>query len=247
MPLEALAAQHGGLREFRVDSRTEIRNLLRALQDGASRVHLNAANGIVYSTTVWTLDTQRETVSFAADGDERRLSGLIEAMECVAVAYLDSVKLQFDVSELTIVRGSNSATLRAPFPGLVYRFQRRSAFRVKTGLRTGTRARLRLAQFPDAPIELRLLDVSLGGCALLLPSDMPMVKAGDVFNRVVIDLDPMTRLETGLRVQHVSALGPEAPGVRLGCAFHSLGGESLRTLQRYLDQSQRQRRFMSLS
>lgn len=246
MPLEVLAAQHGGLREFRVDSRIEIRNLLRALQDSASRVHLNAANGVVYSTTVWTLDTERETVSFAVDGEERRLTGLIEAMECVAVAYLDNVKLQFDVSELTIVRGSSSATLRAPFPSLVYRFQRRSAFRVKTGLRTGTRVRLRMAQAPDSPVELRLLDVSLGGCSLLLPADLPSVKVGELFNRVVIDLDPMTRLETGLRVQHVSPLGPEAPGVRLGCAFHSLGGESLRTLQRYLDQSQRQRRFMSL-
>lgn len=246
MPLEVLAAQHGGLREFRVDSRIEIRNLLRALQDSASRVHLNAANGIVYSTTVWTLDTERETVSFAVDGEERRLTGLIEAMECVAVAYLDNVKLQFDVSELTIVRGSSSATLRAPFPSLVYRFQRRSAFRVKTGLRTGTRVRLRLAQASDAAVELRLLDVSLGGCSLLLPADLPPVTVGELFNRVVIDLDPMTRVETGLRVQHVSPLGPDAPGVRLGCAFHSLGGESLRTLQRYLDQSQRQRRFMSL-
>lgn len=246
MPLDVLAARHGSLREFRVDARIEIRNLLRALQESSARVHLNAANGAVLSTTVWTLDSQMEMVNFAAEGDDQALGGLIAALDCVAVAYLDNVKLQFDVSELTLVRGSSSATLRAPFPQLIYRFQRRSAFRVKTGLRTGTRVRLRLPRQPDVPVDLRLLDVSLGGCALLLPHDMPKVEAGTVFQRVVIDLDPMTRLEAGLVVQHVSALGPDAPGVRLGCAFQSLGGEALRTLQRYLDQSQRQRRFMSL-
>ncbi len=246
MPLDSLAAQHGGLREFRVDARIEIRNLMRSLQDSAARVHLNADNGTVYTTTVWTVDSQMETVNFAAEGDEQGLNGIVESMECVAVAYLDNVKLQFDVSQITLVRGSQSATLRSPFPQLIYRFQRRSAFRVKTGLRTGTRARVRLPHLPDVATELRLIDISLGGCALLLPHDLPKLEAGTQLQRVVIDLDPMTRLEAGLRVQHVSTLGPEAPGLRLGCAFQSLSGDAARILQRYLDQSQRQRRLMNL-
>lgn len=246
MPLDQLAGQPGGLREFRVDSRLEIRNILRALQDAAARVHLNTPQGTVYGTTVWTLDSQAETVSFAVDGDDRPIGPLLDAFEVVAVAYLDSVKVQFDLPELTLVQGPSSATLQAPFPMVIYRFQRRGSFRVKTGLRGGARANLQHPSAPGLALDLRLLDISMGGCGLLLPRDAPPIAEGALLPRVTIDLDPLTRLQATLRLQHLSALGPDAPGVRLGCCFESLAPESERNLRRYIDQSQRRRKFITI-
>jgi c-di-GMP-binding flagellar brake protein YcgR len=245
-PLEHLAARHGSLRDFRVDAPLEIRNLLQSLQDGAIHVHLHASSGVTYTTTVWTLDSQREILMFAADGEDSRLSQLLQDSDVVAVAYLDSVKLQFDVGDLMVVRGMQSATLRASFPQVLWRFQRRTAFRQRSTMRGHAVVRLRHPQMPDMSLELRVLDVSIGGCALLMPHDVPALEPGTAFNRVTVELDPVTRLDTGLRLHHVTSLGQEAPGVRLGCSFFSLQTDAVRTLQRWLDQAQRRTRFVTI-
>lgn len=244
--LDLLAARHGSLRDFRVDAPPEIRHLLQALHDGAVHVHLHASTGVTYTTTVWTLDTQREVMLFAADGEDARLTQLLQDPDVTAVAYLDSVKLQFDVGDLMVVRGLQTGTLRASFPQVMWRFQRRSAFRQKSTMRGHALVRLRHPHMPEMALELRLLDVGIGGCALLLPHDVPALEPGTLFNRVAVELDPVTRIDTGLRLHHVTSLGEEAPGVRLGCSFFGLHADSARTLQRWLDQAQRRTRFVSL-
>ena len=55
---------------------------------------------------------------------------IIEADECVAVAWIDSVKVQFDVSDLMLVQGSKASVLQARLPRELFRFQRRNLFRV---------------------------------------------------------------------------------------------------------------------
>jgi flagellar brake protein len=229
-----------------VDTPQEIRKLLRTLQDGAVHVHLHSSTGVSYTTSVWTLDSQREILMFTTDGEDGRLSELLQDSDVVAVAYLDSVKLQFDVGGLMVVRGLQSATLRAAFPQVLWRFQRRSTFRQRSTMRGHAIVRLRHPQMPDMSLELRLLDVAIGGCALLLPHDVPSLESGTVFNRVALELDPVTRVDTGLRLHHVTLLGDQAPGARLGCAFFDMPADSKHTLQRWLDQAQQRTRLVTL-
>jgi c-di-GMP-binding flagellar brake protein YcgR len=232
--------------QFRVTHPQERNLLLRQLRDGQSPVNLNGPDGSVITTTLWALDDVQARLSFSADPGLPALARLVEADEAVAVAYMDSVKLQFDVNRLVLVRGPQSCSLQCTMPAAVYRFQRRNAFRVRTPDKHSPTARFRHPSIPDMPLALRVLDVSIGGCALWLPADLPPLQAGTQFAAVTIELDAETRFQTGLSLQHVTGPGRNDAGVRLGCEWQALSGNAERTLQRWIDHMQKRRRLLSL-
>jgi flagellar brake protein len=246
MPLEALSAAHGGLDDFRMSAPREIAAMLKQLCDGNVTLNLNASDGTVLGATLWTVDAARGTLSFSADAADPKTQALLECEEAVAVGYLDSVKLQFDVHNLVLVRSGRSSALSCAFPRQLFRFQRRNAYRVRPLLRSAPMARLRHGCIADMQLALRVLDVSIGGCALLLPDDVPPMQPGVQMNQVQIDLDADTRLHVNLRLQHVTAINPDSKGVRLGCEFVNANGETLRVLQRFIDWTQNRRKLMAL-
>lgn len=246
MPLESLSAQHGGLDEFRISAPREILAMLKQFQDGNVLLNLNGSNGAMLSTTLWSLDPTRGQLSFSADAHAPVTQQLVECDEAVAVGYLDSIKVQFDVQGLVLVRGVGGSAISARLPRELFRFQRRNAFRVRPLLRSSPVARVRHPAIAEMQLALRVIDVSIGGCALFLPDDVPAMQPGMVMNQVQLDLDADTRVIANLRLQHASVLNAEARGARLGCEFVQLGADGERTLQRFIDQTQKRRRLMSL-
>ncbi len=245
-PLDAIAAASGGLEPFRLAAPAEIAATLRRLQDASVLVNLNGPHGSVYTTSLWTMDAARGTLSFAADAADPQLQAVLEGGEAVVVAYLDNVKIQFDVGHLVVVHGTRSCALTSSYPHELFRFQRRESYRVRPLLRDAPLARLQHPMIPDMALALRILDLSVGGCALLLPQDVPLIDPGVLVNRVVLELDATTRFETGLRLHHVTSIHAESSGVRLGCEFVRLSQDAERTLQRHIDQTQKRRRALRL-
>jgi c-di-GMP-binding flagellar brake protein YcgR len=190
---------------------------------------------------LWSVDgpAQRE---LHADANHPQLQRLVDADEAVAVAYLDSVKLQFDLQDLLLVRGLQRSALQARCPHVVYRFQRRSAYRVRTLERHSPSARLRHPAMPDMQLALRVLDVSIGGCALFCcrPTCRPRTRpdAGGV----QIELDADTRFTATLQIQHMSSIPAQRPSGCGGCEWAHAGARvAERALQRYIDQTQKRR------
>ncbi len=231
---------------FRVTHPQERIALLRELRDGPVPVNLNGADGSLLTTTVWALDAAAQSISFTVDAGMPAVDRLVEADEAVAVAYMDSVKLQFDLHRIVLVRGAQASTLQCALPDAIYRFQRRHAFRVRTADRQAPTAVFRHPALRDMQLRLRVLDVSIGGCALWLPQDHPPLQAGTRLADVQIELDAQTRFQTALTLQHVTSLGQGDTGVRLGCEWQSLGSQSTRLLQLWIDQMQKRRRLLSL-
>src|SRR5881628_509797 len=122
MPLDALGAGPGGLDEFRISTPREIAAMLRQLYDGNVVLNLNAPDGSVVRGTVWTMDSERGSLGFNIDADDLGLDALLECQEVVVVGYLDSVKLQFDIHNLVLVRGPNANVLSGSFPREMFRF-----------------------------------------------------------------------------------------------------------------------------
>ena len=245
MSLDALGGP-SALDEFRITAPREMLAMLKRLQDANQLVNLNSSRGAVVTTTIWTLDAARGTIGFNVDADDPRTQALLEDDEAVVVCYLDSVKLQFDLQNLVLVRGNRSSTLSSPLPRQMFRFQRRNAFRVRPLMNSSPTARLRHPAIPDMVLELRVLDVSVGGCALLLPDDVPTLAPGMRLNQVQIDLDADTRFNANLMLHHITSINPESRGVRLGCEFVDSGAEMERSMQRFIDQTQKRRRLMAL-
>lgn len=244
-PMELDDRDDGGLTEFRVQAPAEVRALLKSLHDRNVLINLNV-NGTAYTTTIWTLDAARGTLTLSADANDPRLQRLLDADEVVVVAHLDSIKLQFDLASLLLVHGGQSSALQAPWPRVIYRFQRRGSYRVRPLGQSSPMAHMRHPQRPELVLALRIIDVSLGGCALALPADAPRLQPGLEVKNVTIELDAETRFETKLKLHHVTAINPDASVERLGCSMVDLPVDAERALQRYIDQTQKRRRLMSL-
>jgi len=246
MPLDALGAAPGGLDEFRLDSPREIGAMLRQLCDGSVQLNLNASDGSVVSATVWTTDAERGTLGLSVDPSDPALHAILESDDVIVVGYLDSVKLQFDAGNLVLVHGPRASVLNCNYPRELFRFQRRSAYRVRPLLRATPVARVRHTDIAEMQLSLRVLDVSIGGCALFLPDDVPAMQLGGVMNQVQIDLDADTRFHVNLRLQHVTSLNADSRGVRLGCEFVRADATALRALQRFIDLTQKRGKLLSL-
>ena len=234
-----------GLSEFRVTAPAEIRALLRQLMDDVVPLNLSASDGSAYTTTLWTLDPAADRISFTADTLAPAVHDIVEADECAAVAYLDRVKVQFDVGDLVLVQGHKASVLQARFPREMFRFQRRNSFRVRTIERTSPTASFRHPGIPDMSVALRVLDVSIGGCALLQPSNVPALQPGAVIRGVRLSLNAETQIDAGLMLHHVTSTGAENGSVRLGCEIVGLKPTAQRALQLYIDQTQKRRRMQS--
>lgn len=231
---------------FRVHHPQERLALLRKLRDCHVPVILNGPGGAVLTSTLWSIDDKQQRLSFSANPGLPALERLVEGNEAVAVAYMDSVKLQFDLHDLVVVHGVQASTLQCAVPQAVYRFQRRGAYRVRAAERHGPTARLRHPSIPDMQIALRVLDLSIGGCALWLPQDLPPLQAGTRISEVTVELDTDARFVSALQLQHVTSLNAGGTGVRLGCEWVKLPGPAERVLQRWIDQTQKRRRMLSL-
>jgi c-di-GMP-binding flagellar brake protein YcgR len=232
--------------DFRIQQTREIVALLKQLATDGTPVILSGPDAAGLTTVVWTIDTTQQRVSFSADADSPQVQRLIELEEATCVAYLDAVKLQFDVDHLVLVHGNKTCSLQADMPREMYRFQRRSSFRVRTLGRGAPTALLRHPAIPDMQLGLRVLDVSIGGCALMLPGDVPPLNAGLEIRGVRIELDPDTRFDADLLLHHVTTIQTPSRGARLGCEFMHVQPQAQRALQRYIDQTQKRRRLLSL-
>lgn len=243
-PLDSPGAS--SLTAFRIGDAVEIRALLKSLMERGTLINLCAADGSAYGTTLWSLDTQHGKLAFSVDMMAPAVQRLVEAEDAMAVAYLDQIKIQFDVADRVLVHGPRTCVLQATLPRELYRFQRRASYRVRTLERSAPTATFRHPQLPDMRLDLRVLDVSIGGCALFLPSDVPVVEPGLVIKGVRVALDADTQFIAQLHIAHVTAIHPQARGVRLGCELQGLNAEASRALQRYIDATQKRRRMLSL-
>ena len=237
-----------GLSSFRVEPARERLQLLDLLRQRNVPVVISSPDGTSISTTLWGVDEAAQRLNFSARDDSHHLDALVESDEAVAVAYLERVKLQFDLNDLLLVRGASVSALQCRVPQEIFRFQRRDAFRVQPLLRHTPGAGLRHPALPDMRLRLRVMDVSLGGCALWLPTDVPPLQPGTVVSEVRVELDAQTQFTVELTLRHVASMGcsdgPER-GVRLGCSWRPVNPAALRALQRWIDLAQKRTRLLA--
>jgi c-di-GMP-binding flagellar brake protein YcgR len=240
-PLDSLreSAGEAAFDEFRVTGEREVLVVLKSLLDGAILLQLHAGDGRSTTSALWTLDAERGTLGFNADPKDPVVEALLQSDEVVAVCYLDSVKLQFSVRNAVLVHGQRASVLKAPIPREMFRFQRRNTYRVKPALRQSPMVRFLHPDAPELELSLRIADMSSGGLGVFLPDEQPAMSIGARLVKVSVELDADTRLFADLVLRHVTPLGKEARGVRLGLAFERLAPEDGRALQRFIDTTQK--------
>lgn len=237
------------MQETLIDSQAEIGALLKQLSDANVTLSLSTLSGASVIASIWTIDASSDLLRLSVGGQESMLQPLLGGVEVVAVGYIDSIKVQFHLENLALARGESDLALNASFPKRLLRFQRRDSFRVRPLMNARPIAVLRHPDRPTVSLELRVLDVSIGGVALLLPDTNDPIAEGARIPRAMVSLDGDTRFQVDLTVRRVSQVGEDVKGnkgTRLGCEFVRLGGQDERALQRYIDLTQRRRRMLAL-
>jgi len=231
------------LGEFRVASSAEIAAIMRDLHEVGTLITLIGEDAEPLVTRITGLDLSRGLLSLEMPLGMSDYS--CKGLEVTAEAFLTQIRVQFELAPPVCSGQGRDAVLQTSLPALVYRFQRRKAFRVKPHSRTPF-AQLQPIDGGEG-LRLRVLDVSMGGMALLLPAqralspddvappDAPEV--GTVFEAQV-ELDRHTQFKARLRLQHVSP-GDENLGTPMGYAFTQLAPDAQRQLQLYVDQTQK--------
>jgi flagellar brake protein len=201
---------------FRVENPVEAQGLLRQLRDGSVPVNLAASDGTSYTTTLWSFDAAQGRITSAPTSTTPSCRAWSTPTRWPPwPTWTASSCSSTSTISCSCVAGS-PAHCRAP--RTLYRFQRRGAYRVRTLERGSPTAHLRHPSIPDMSLALRVLDVSIGGCALLLPADVPPLQPGTRLEGVRVDLDADTRFEVAIQMHHVSSMNsrrPCAPGLRV--------------------------------
>ncbi len=226
--------------EFQVQAASEIAALLRLLHSEQTRITLSNEAGASLASRVCTLDPAHAALSFDVRATDPMVRELTALGDVTATAYLDDIRIQFELEELMLVNAAEGAVLRGPWPGLLYRFQRRNTFRVRP---TSRSPRVRLAH-PEqqGELSLRILDLSMGGLALLMPPELSPWPPGTLLSAVQVELDRDTRFHAGMHVQHVHTQSDI--GTPVGLAFSQLENPAARELQLYIDQAQKRQRLL---
>lgn len=138
--------------ELRVTSAAEIAAYLQQLQQDGASVRLDGPHGAGLSATIVALDPAADLLGLALGTDPEGISqALVAEGEITAVAYLGTIKLQFDVEAPVLVSGEQGVVLRSTLPARLYRFQRRQSFRVQPASSTYPRVVLPGAPSPAGP------------------------------------------------------------------------------------------------
>jgi c-di-GMP-binding flagellar brake protein YcgR len=176
----------------------------------------------------------------AGDADVQRSVAL--ARDIVVVAFLDSTKIQFTLEGAEPVEHEGRAAFRLRLPSRVLRIQRRSAPRRSP---FGGRPAICRVPVPGSAGQYepaRVLDISLGGLAVLATPRLFDLSRDQVVGPCHLDLPELGQIGVSLRVRYMEAWPTEVGGRRCGCEFVELGDGARRSLQRYLDRLEEAKR-----
>lgn len=173
-----------------------------------------------------------------ASADETVNEEVRRATEIVCVTRLDNVKLQFGLHKPVRIDHGGRPALRAPLPDAMLRLQRREYFRLSTPDTDPVTCQI-AHTLPDgslATISVRILDISGGGLAVVVPPEEIAFAPGDEFDQCSLELPDGEPVAVKLKVRnrfHVE----KANGIqvlRAGCEFIGLSGRVTARIQRYI-------------
>lgn len=229
---ERLLAAH------RLDAPLEVIAWLRQLRERSIEVALFAHPASPpLRTRLLAANAPVDRIVLAADGlDVIARAG--QRTRATAVSFIDRVKLQFDAGPFTPGTESGAAALLAPLPPVLYRLQRRNAFRVTPPAPRAARCSLdaRNVHAPTYPVA----DLSVGGMSLLLPAQgqAALPSPGARWDDCMLELPGVAALRCSVVLMHAEAL-EAGRGARLGLRFERLGPDAERDVQRYVIAAQR--------
>lgn len=182
-----------------------------------------------------------------ASPDEALNARAGNAAHLVCTTRLDNVKLQFALQAPARFMQDGRPALRAALPESVLRLQRREYYRLPTPQSDPLFCMITHAADDGRlqEVRVRILDISGGGLAIVVPPQELEFVAGAEFDDCVLRLPDGDPLPVRLKVRNLFEV-EQANGVkvlRAGCEFMGLSSQATARIQRYMFKLERDRRM----
>lgn len=194
-------------------------------------------------TQIMKVDGARNEMHFDLPNQPQLQTQLLEAAELVCVSFVENIKMQFTVGAPRRSSSGGYPTFLAALPERVLRLQRREYYRVRIPETLAASCLVPFAGDGAQYESLRVLDLSVGGLAVVAYPRHFDVSLANVIDRCYLDLPGVGTVTVGMRIAHVET-SADGQTRRCGCEFVDLSTQARMMLQRYvhrIDVAQRHR------
>lgn len=227
-------------RRYVLDSPAEIARYLSQLRDRGTFLSLHAGGQALARPAVLLATGDDEII---LDCEPAAIDQLAGRADAAVSTSLDQVRIQFDAARPRRIMRDGSPALAADLPQSMLRLQRRSFFRLTTPRQPALLCQLALDRERNYWVETQILDISVGGLAIVAPPLEHPFQVNMLFPSCQLAL-PDGKIDAALRVRNLFQVTMPGSGrvLRAGCQFEALSGPMGNALQRYILNIERSRR-----
>ena len=226
--------------DYLVSNPKEIVSILQTIAQRKSRVALyyNEGNSMVL-TMILAADEHGVWVDAASNPlDNRHIE---RSKRVIFVTTHNQAKVQFVAGDVVLGLYENAAAFSLALPRKLLRLQRRDYYRLVAPEANALKCIIR--PVPDkAHIqhEVTVMDISIGGVALVCEATGIELQPGMVYDHCEIDLPGIGKLKAAIEVKNAFEITDRAGRMkrRVGCVFVNPDGKTTMLLQRYVAQMQ---------
>ncbi len=225
---------------------TEIEHVLRNLIRRRAMVtaYINGTRDFML-TTVLEVDSAKGVLVLDVPSDEAQQRRAEKAEALICITQLDSVKIQFPVSAQGSAMHDGHPALVTSLPDRLLRLQRREYFRLTAPVSHSLVCQIPVPgdEGPPNTYEARVLDISGGGVAIVVPPEGVAFKPDTEFTSCQIQLPDAGTVTAKLRVRSVFRV-TNRNGIsmlRAGCEFVDLSDRVASVIHKYILKVERER------
>ncbi len=219
----------------------EVDFLLRNLLSQRTILGLFSQQRYVFPTLLIGLDEHQVFLDVSRDD---ALNQRIVGHDVVCQGKLDGVVTQFALRHPALQTRSVGRAFVAPRPDAILRLQRREYFRLRVPLAHNVVCKINVAPPGQVPhyLPVRVLDISNGGVAILVPPSTLKLTPGQLFADSQLIIPTSEPITVTLEVRNVFHVTNRMGQVveRAGCQFIDLPAHAYTKLQRYIFTAQRE-------
>lgn len=230
------------LEKFGTKHRREILFYLHQLVNDGERVSVVFNEGSeMFLTVLLAIDEAQGLLIFDWGGSEETNQKLLNSERNFFVCAPHGVKNQFLTGAVRETAHQGRRAFVTELPQRYTRLQRREFFRLV--LPMTRRPLCTLPQGEGKPMQLPVIDISIGGIAMESPAATPPFEIGQRIPGALIELKDGHALRVVLEVRNISPLqrGNKVVG-RIGCQFIEISHHDEHVLQRFITEVQREER-----
>ena len=222
--------------EYLISNPKEIVSILQTIAQRKSRVALYYNEGIsMVLTLILAADENGVWIDAASNPQDNRL--IERSKRIIFVTTHNQAKVQFVASDVMLGTYEDAPTFSMALPVKLLRLQRRDYYRLVTAETGALNCIIHpVADQAHVQQEVTVMDISIGGVALICEQTGVELQPGMVYEHCQIELPEIGTLEATIEVKNAFEITDRSGKVkrRAGCVFVNPDGKTTMLLQRYV-------------